>query len=157
MWQPVGHWCAPHPRPPGPKELLAFANAEADLVDMLGLMKLFMQLRMANVLELSVESKHALGKARVRQAKKATPELFNFGLLVGEMKGWMDHHPGNFDKFVQCFDSVRSIPGIINAFGMQNHPTCAKPSSALAVSACAMLPLHSFILTPHLSTETSRV
>ena len=53
-----------------------------ELEDLPDLLRLLMPLRFANMLELTVESKHALAKARVRQSGSASPELFNFELLI---------------------------------------------------------------------------
>eukprot|EP00969_Alexandrium_andersonii_P186258 8228403-Alexandrium_andersonii.AAC.1 len=58
------------------------------------------QMRFVPMLELAVEAKHALAKSRVRLRKRATADMFNFELLIGEAKDWFKTHPDNFQQFV---------------------------------------------------------
>ena len=67
--------------------LLLFGNKKRSECGLLA--KVFTGLRLVILLEVSVEGKHALVKLRVRQRRRASTEMFNFELLIGEVQQWL--------------------------------------------------------------------
>lgn len=78
------------------------------------------RLRFVMIVELSIESEHALGKARVRATKRASPAMFSTELRMSEIKDKLDH-PALFDKFVEHFDACRTPAVLCDAMCLTDH------------------------------------
>ena len=86
------------------------------------LQELFTTLRLCIVIEVAVEGKHALAKLRVRQRKRAAPEMMNFELQIGEIRQWLRESPDNLSRMVGYFKEVYAPSQLLYKFGMMNHP-----------------------------------
>ena len=98
----------------------AFGNKKRSECGLLA--KVLTGLRLVILLEISVEGKHALVKLRVRQRKRASPEMFNFELLIGEVQQWLRVDRNIFYMLASNYERVHANAHLLAKFEMLNHP-----------------------------------
>ena len=98
----------------------AFGNKKRSECGLLA--KVFTGLRLVILLEVSVKGKRALAKLRARQRKRASPEMFNFELLIGEVQQWLRVDRNIFYMLASNYERVHANAHLLAKFEMLNHP-----------------------------------
>ena len=75
-----------------------------------------------SVLEVSIESEHALAKARLLSFKNISKPAFSLALRQREINAVIDARPTSATEIANWFSDVRSLPRFVAALGMQEHP-----------------------------------
>lgn len=103
-------------------ELMRFLNEGVALDQMPTLLAAVAELFLQSVLEISIESKHALAKARLLSFKNVSKAAFSLSLRQREINAEMDAGLARATRVAELFSHVKALPRFVSAFGMQEHP-----------------------------------